>query len=38
LAALRIVCLEEKERFGLDERSVVVLFCTEGTRKYKTPA
>ena len=39
LSALRELCgrREEKERVGLDERSVVVLFSTEGAREYVVP-
>ncbi len=37
LAALKKACQEERERLGLGEDSVVVLYCTEGQREYKTP-
>jgi len=39
LAALEAVCAnaEERERLGLDESAVVVLFCTEGARGYVVP-
>ncbi|KAI1280214.1 pyridoxal-phosphate dependent enzyme family protein [Xylaria sp. FL0933] len=39
LAALRKVCAEAdvKAKQGLDENSVVVLFCTEGLREYPIP-
>ncbi|KAI0206823.1 pyridoxal-phosphate dependent enzyme family protein [Astrocystis sublimbata] len=39
LAALRSVCADDKMRatLGLDEHSVVVLYCTEGPREYAIP-
>ncbi len=39
LAALRKVCAETdvKEKHGLDGDSVVVLYCTEGSREYPVP-
>ncbi|KAI0096285.1 pyridoxal-phosphate dependent enzyme family protein [Nemania sp. FL0031] len=39
LAALRRVCADAalKEKEGLDENSVVVLYCTEGPREYPIP-
>ncbi|KAI0813534.1 pyridoxal-phosphate dependent enzyme family protein [Xylaria sp. FL0064] len=39
LAALRKVCAEAdvKAKQGLDENSVVVLYCTEGLREYPIP-
>jgi diaminopropionate ammonia-lyase len=38
LPALRRVCKEAREELGLDGDSVVVLYCTEGQRKYEVPA
>ena len=37
LAALRRVCEVGREQLGLDGMSVVVLFCTEGSREYDAP-
>ncbi|KAF2134552.1 tryptophan synthase beta subunit-like PLP-dependent enzyme [Dothidotthia symphoricarpi CBS 119687] len=37
LSALRKLCAEAKEKLGLDEQSVVVLFSTEGAREYIIP-
>jgi diaminopropionate ammonia-lyase len=37
LAALKRICETEKARLGLDHRSVVVLFCTEGPKEYAVP-
>ncbi|KAI0404125.1 pyridoxal-phosphate dependent enzyme family protein [Xylaria palmicola] len=39
LAALRRVCAdaEAKEKLGLNSDSVVVLYCTEGSREYPVP-
>lgn len=37
LAALRRAVSERREELGLDNSSVVVLFCTEGAREYETP-
>ncbi|KAI2631408.1 tryptophan synthase beta subunit-like PLP-dependent enzyme [Hypomontagnella submonticulosa] len=38
LAALRRVCSDAKQELGLDETSVVVLYCTEGPRDYAVPS
>ncbi|KAB5549561.1 tryptophan synthase beta subunit-like PLP-dependent enzyme [Coniochaeta sp. 2T2.1] len=38
LAALRRAVLEKRDELGLDESSVVVLYCTEGPREYDIPA
>ncbi|OTB03188.1 hypothetical protein M426DRAFT_180844 [Hypoxylon sp. CI-4A] len=38
LAALRRACADAKSELGLDETSVVVLFCTEGQREYLIPS
>jgi len=37
LAALKRSCEVEKERLGLSDTSVVVLYCTEGSREYAVP-
>lgn len=37
LAALRRLTSSDKKTLGLDEKSVVVLFCTERNRDYETP-
>lgn len=38
LAALQIICRSpEREKLGLDENSVVILNCTEGSREYIVP-
>lgn len=37
LAALRRLTSSDKQAIGLDEASVVVLFCTEGSREYPVP-
>lgn len=37
LAALKVVCTTEREKLGLDENSVVVLYSTEGPRGYVVP-
>jgi len=37
LAALRRACADAKEESGLDSNSVVVLYCTEGSREYPIP-
>ncbi|KAK3896652.1 tryptophan synthase beta subunit-like PLP-dependent enzyme [Staphylotrichum tortipilum] len=34
LAALKKACALKRDRLGLDDQSVVVLFCTEGPREY----
>ncbi|KAI0379443.1 tryptophan synthase beta subunit-like PLP-dependent enzyme [Hypomontagnella monticulosa] len=38
LAALRRVCKDAKQELGLDDTSVVVLYCTEGPRDYVVPS
>ncbi|KAL2168906.1 hypothetical protein VTG60DRAFT_6741 [Thermothelomyces hinnuleus] len=38
LAALKIACEAEREKLQLSEKSVVILFCTEGRREYAAPA
>jgi diaminopropionate ammonia-lyase len=38
LTALKKVCQEMKTELGLDEKSVVVLFSTEGARDYIVPS
>ncbi|KAK0730915.1 tryptophan synthase beta subunit-like PLP-dependent enzyme [Lasiosphaeris hirsuta] len=38
LAALKRACVTEKSKLGLNEKSVVVLYCTEGRREYITPS
>ncbi|KAI1324498.1 pyridoxal-phosphate dependent enzyme family protein [Xylariaceae sp. FL0255] len=40
IAALRKICADEKVKseLGLDEESVVVCYCTEGTRDYPVPS
>ncbi|KAI0838508.1 tryptophan synthase beta subunit-like PLP-dependent enzyme [Hypoxylon sp. FL0890] len=38
LAALRRACAEPKRELGLDDSSVVVLYCTEGQRDYLIPS
>lgn len=38
VAALERICETEKARLGLSEKSVVVLYCTEGPREYEMPA
>ena len=38
LAALRHICAAQKRALGLDENSVVVLFCTEGPRDVAVPS
>ena len=37
LVALRRVVGEKREELGLDQDSVVVLYCTEGPREYEVP-
>lgn len=37
LSALRKLCVEAKDQLGLDEKSVVILFSTEGAREYVVP-
>jgi diaminopropionate ammonia-lyase len=37
LSALRRLCQESKDQLGLNEKSVVVLFSTEGPRDYVVP-
>ena len=37
LAALRKAVRDKREELGLDQDSVVVLYCTEGPREYETP-
>jgi diaminopropionate ammonia-lyase len=37
LSALRQLCQKHKDELGLDEKSVVVLFSTEGSRDYVVP-
>lgn len=37
LSALRKACQEEREALGLDEKSVVILYSTEGVRDYIIP-
>ncbi|KAI1440339.1 tryptophan synthase beta subunit-like PLP-dependent enzyme [Annulohypoxylon stygium] len=37
LTALRKVCVDAKQDLGLDDTSIVVLYCTEGEREYVTP-
>ncbi|XXH02035.1 hypothetical protein Hte_008400 [Hypoxylon texense] len=38
LAALRRACKDAKQELGLDDTSVVVLYCTEGQREYPIPS
>jgi diaminopropionate ammonia-lyase len=38
MTALKKVCREMREELGLDEKSVVVLFSTEGEREYVVPS
>ncbi|OTA53195.1 tryptophan synthase beta subunit-like PLP-dependent enzyme [Hypoxylon sp. EC38] len=38
LAALKRVCADAKQKLGLDESSIVVLYCTEGQRGYPIPS
>ncbi|KAI4863275.1 tryptophan synthase beta subunit-like PLP-dependent enzyme [Hypoxylon rubiginosum] len=38
LAALRRACKDTRQELGLDESSVVVLYCTEGQREYPIPS
>lgn len=38
LAALRKVCREAKNQLGLDKGSIIILYCTEGSRDYHVPA
>lgn len=38
LAALQRACQDAKQELGLDETSVVVLYCTEGQREYPVPS
>lgn len=38
LAALKRLCEDHKKELDLDENSVVVLYCTEGTREYLMPS
>jgi diaminopropionate ammonia-lyase len=38
LTALKKACWEKKSEIGLDEKSVVVLFSTEGARDYVVPS
>lgn len=37
LAALRRLTAEDREQLGLNDKSVVVLLCTEGNREYEIP-
>lgn len=37
LAALKTVCREARNQLRLNEHSIVVLFCTEGSREYDVP-
>jgi diaminopropionate ammonia-lyase len=37
LSALRKACREDREALGLNEKSVVILYSTEGAREYVTP-
>ncbi|KAI0886982.1 tryptophan synthase beta subunit-like PLP-dependent enzyme [Annulohypoxylon maeteangense] len=37
LAALRRACTDAKQELGLDDTSIVVLYCTEGQREYPVP-
>lgn len=38
MTALKKLCKEQKTKLGLDDKSVVVLFSTEGARDYVTPS
>ncbi|KAI2607860.1 tryptophan synthase beta subunit-like PLP-dependent enzyme [Hypoxylon sp. NC1633] len=38
LAALRRACADGMQELGFDDTSVVVLYCTEGSREYSIPA
>ncbi|KAI8963566.1 pyridoxal-phosphate dependent enzyme family [Daldinia sp. FL1419] len=38
LAALRRACADTKQELGLDDSSIVVLYCTEGPREYAMPS
>ncbi|KAI0108776.1 tryptophan synthase beta subunit-like PLP-dependent enzyme [Hypoxylon sp. NC0597] len=38
LAALKRVCADAKQELGLDDSSIVVLYCTEGQRYYPIPS
>ncbi|KAI1455126.1 tryptophan synthase beta subunit-like PLP-dependent enzyme [Annulohypoxylon moriforme] len=38
LAALRRACMDAKWELGLDDNSIVVLYCTEGQREYSVPS
>jgi diaminopropionate ammonia-lyase len=38
LAALKRICESGAGSLGLSEKSVVVLYCTEGQREYEVPA
>jgi diaminopropionate ammonia-lyase len=38
MTGLKILCREKKSELGLDEKSVVVLFSTEGARDYVVPS
>ncbi|KAI1204707.1 tryptophan synthase beta subunit-like PLP-dependent enzyme [Annulohypoxylon truncatum] len=38
LAALKRACADAKQELGLDETSIVVLYCTEGQREYMVPS
>ncbi|KAI2466941.1 tryptophan synthase beta subunit-like PLP-dependent enzyme [Annulohypoxylon bovei var. microspora] len=38
LAALKRACADAKQELGLDETSIVVLYCTEGEREYPIPS
>lgn len=37
LAALKRICESEKDELGLSDESIVVLYCTEGSREYVAP-
>lgn len=37
LAGLKRICESKKRELGLNESSVVILFCTEGQREYAVP-
>ncbi|KAI1771045.1 tryptophan synthase beta subunit-like PLP-dependent enzyme [Hypoxylon cercidicola] len=38
LAALRRACKDAKHELGLDDTSIVMLYCTEGQREYPIPS
>ncbi|OTA82854.1 hypothetical protein M434DRAFT_400877 [Hypoxylon sp. CO27-5] len=38
LAALKRACADAKQELGLDDSSIVVLYCTEGKRDYPIPS